>query len=164
MAVYFDAKHTSIREADRVWLKLTKGTDVGYRLPNMSVLDPRKIGPFKVKRRVGKVAFEIDLFSYIKIHPVISCIHLEFAQEDELRRFAPLPPILVEGEERFIIDRILRKEQRRQRGDKTRRTYYRVRWQGYEPEEDSWIEASELRDQVPKLIQDFDRAQRKSSS
>jgi Chromo (CHRromatin Organisation MOdifier) domain len=53
---------------------------------------------------------------------------------------------MVKGEERYIIDRILRKEQRRQPGDKVRRTYYRIRWQGYQPDEDSWIKALELRE------------------
>lgn len=68
-------------KADYVWLKLAKGIDVGYRLPNMLALDVRKIRPFKIKRRVGKVAFELDLPSYLRMHPVISCIHLEPADK-----------------------------------------------------------------------------------
>jgi hypothetical protein len=77
---------------------------------------------------------------------VISCIHLEPANKQYLRRQTPPPPLMVKGEERYIIDRILRKEQRRQPGDKVRRTYYRIRWQGYQPDEDSWIKALELRE------------------
>ncbi|ETI22354.1 hypothetical protein G647_06428 [Cladophialophora carrionii CBS 160.54] len=69
----------------------------------MSVLNPRKIGPFKVKRRVGKVAFELELPEHIKIHPTISCVHLKPALPDEYRRHQPPPPIEVDGEERFII-------------------------------------------------------------
>jgi hypothetical protein len=101
---------------------------MGYRLPKMSALNVHKIGPFKVKRRVGKVAFELKLPTYLYIYPVISCIHLEPADKQYLKRQTPPSPLIMEGEERYIIDRILRKEQRRQPGDKVRRTYYRIRW------------------------------------
>ena len=58
-------------------LKLAIETKVGYRLLNISALDVRKIGPFKVKRRIGKVAFELNLPLYIKIYLVISYVYLE---------------------------------------------------------------------------------------
>jgi hypothetical protein len=119
MAKYFDSKHTPIKEADQVWLKLAKGTDIGYRLPNMSALDVKKIGPFPVKRRMGKVAFELDLPEHLNIHPVISCVHLEPARPEHFDRLPPPPPLVVDGEERYVIDRILKKEQRRQLVDKS---------------------------------------------
>lgn len=159
MAKYFDNRHTPIKAMDRVWLKLARGTRTGYRLPNVSDLDVIKAGPFTVKRKVGKVAFELDLPESFKIHPVISCIHLEPTREDPFDRQAPPPPpVVVEGEERYLIDRILKKEQRRQPGDRARRVYYRVRWQGYGPKDDSWIEESELADQVPEMVEDFERS------
>lgn len=162
MARYFDSGHTpvNIKKEDKVWLKLARGVQHGYRLPNMSDLNVIKAGPYKVKRRIGKVAFELELPDHIKIHPVVSCIHLEVCNEDLYDRRVPAPPpIIVEGEERYLIDRILKKEQRRQPGTKGRRTYYRVRWQGYRPSNDSWIEEGELREQVPQLVEDFDRQQ-----
>jgi hypothetical protein len=45
----------------------------------MSVLDIKKIGPFLVKRRIGKVVFELDLPDYLKIYLVIFYIYLESA-------------------------------------------------------------------------------------
>ena len=156
MEVWFNRKHTPVRDADMVWLKLAKGTNVGYRLPNMSSIDVNKIGPFKVKRRIGSVAFELELPVHLKIHPVISCIHLEPALEDPLDRTAPpLPPLTIDGEERYIIDRIVRKERRRERGDRELKIYYKIRWQGYSPHEDSWIEEEELRSQVPELVDTY---------
>jgi hypothetical protein len=79
---------------DQVWLKLAKSTDLGYHLPSMPALDVKKIGPFPIKREVGKVAFELDLPEYPKIHPVISCVHLEPALPHSQ---TPPPPLTVEG-------------------------------------------------------------------
>jgi hypothetical protein len=156
MTKYYDAKHTRIKDTDQVWLKLAKGTDVGYRLPHMSALDVRKVGPFPIKRRIGKVAFELELPDYLKIHPVISCVHLEPALPEHLNARPPPPPLTTEEGEKYSIDRIVRKEQRRKPGDKSRRTYYRVRWQGYGPNEDTWESADDLQEQVPELVRAFE--------
>ncbi|RMZ86659.1 hypothetical protein DV736_g6115, partial [Chaetothyriales sp. CBS 134916] len=150
MAIYFDRKHTPFRQADLVYLRLAKGVNIGYKLPNMSVLDVNKVGPFRVKRKVSNVAFELELPPDMGIHPVISCIHLEPANETHLKKAPPPPPIVVGNEERWIIDRLLRKERRGQE------TYYKIRWQGYGPAEDSWEEEQELRSQVPELVDAFE--------
>jgi hypothetical protein len=69
------------------------------RLPHISVPGPRKIGPFRVKRRTG----EHQLPAHIKSHPIISCVHLEAALPNEDRRHQPPPPpVQVNSEERFI--------------------------------------------------------------
>ena len=75
----------------------------------------------------------------------------------------PPPPLITEEGEKYLIDRIIRKEQRRKSGDKTRRTYYRVRWQGYGPNEDTWESADDLREQVPELLQAFEASLTPSS-
>lgn len=135
-----------------MWLKLAKGTDLGYRLPSMSALDVKKIGPFPIKRKVGKVAFELDLSEYLKIQPVTSYMHLEPALPEHLDSQTPQPPLTVEGEERYLLDRIIRKEQQRRPGDRTRQTYYRMRWLCYGPDEDTWESADQLLEQVLELV------------
>ena len=110
MAQYFDSRHTPIKPADKVWLKLAHGTQIGYRLPHSTALDVIKTGPFVVKKRVGMHAYELELPPHMKIHPVISVIHLEPALDDPYERTsAPPGPVIVGGEERYNVDRILKK-------------------------------------------------------
>ncbi|RMZ85683.1 hypothetical protein DV736_g6568, partial [Chaetothyriales sp. CBS 134916] len=71
-------------------------------------------------------------------------------------RAPPPPPVIIDGEQRWIVDRIVRKEQRRQKRDKQRRPYYRVRWQGFGPEDDTWVEEQELREQIPEIVDAFE--------
>jgi len=69
-------------------------------LPNMTTLDVRKIGPFRVKHRVGNAAFELELPSHIKVHLIVSCVYIESAQPAPFKHPPPPPPIEVVGEER----------------------------------------------------------------
>jgi len=80
MAV-FRSKHAQIKDTDHAWLKLAKGTDLGYRLPSMPA-------------------------------------HLEPSLPEYLDSQTSQPTLTVEGEERYILDRYIRKEQQRRPGDR----------------------------------------------
>ena len=77
MAEYYDKKHSQTKPADSVYLKVVRSVDKGYRILNSTTLDPIKIGPFKVISKVRKLAYKLNLPPHIKIHPVVSVIHLE---------------------------------------------------------------------------------------
>lgn len=55
---------------------------------------------------------------------------------------------MVDGTEEFEIDRIVRSRK------KGRSVEYLVRWAGYGPEEDSWLQASDLA-HAPDILSDF---------
>ena len=156
MAQYYDARHSEIKPSDKVWLKLAKGTAKGYRLPHTTAIDPIRVGPFAVKEKINDVAYKLHLPTHIKIHPVISIIHLEPANEDIYNRQRALPgPILVEDEQKYIIDRIVDRQQRQIPGSRRKGLYYRVRWKGYQPKDDTWESEQDLQLQVPELIESF---------
>ena len=77
MAEYYDKKHSKTKPADSVYLKVVRGVDKGYRIPNSTTLDPIKIGPFEVISKVSKLAYKLNLPPHIKVYPVVSVIHLE---------------------------------------------------------------------------------------
>ena len=63
------------------------------------------------------------------------------ANDDEMfpgRRLQELPPVVVDGEEEYVVDRIV-DQQRRGRG-----MQYRVCWRGYSIGDDTWLPKSQL--------------------
>ena len=94
----------------------------------------------------------------MKIHPVVSIIHLEPALDDPYKRAAPKPPpITIDGEDRYIIDRILQKQLRKVAGKKDKIVHYKIRWQGYSAKDDQWIPREELMEQIPDMVEEFDK-------
>ena len=93
-----------------VWLRLARGTQHGYRLLNMSDLDIIRAGLYQIKRKIGKVAFELELPDNIKIHLIISYIYLDFYHKDPYNCQNPAPaPIIIENKKWYLINRILKK-------------------------------------------------------
>ena len=102
MKQYYDATHTPkyFKEGDMVHLRLHKG----YHVPGIKSkkIGPQLVGPFRIAKRVGTLAYQLDLPPNMRIHSVISIAHLEPATnpEDNPYRRRRLPtPVVVEGEE-----------------------------------------------------------------
>lgn len=86
MTIYYDKKHSQVRVGDMAYIKLTTTLGKGYRIPYASTLDATKVGPFKVIGDIDRLAFRLELPAHMKIHPVISVVHLEPASPDPYNR------------------------------------------------------------------------------
>ena len=108
--------------------------NVRLKSPGAKKLLPKWIGPYKVTHKIGKVAYQLDLPSNLKIHDVfhVSLLH-PYLSDGTVQ---PPPPILIEGEEEFEVDRILDHRDKRLRKGTTRE--YLVKWTGYGPEHHTW--------------------------
>jgi hypothetical protein len=74
-----------LRESDLVYLlrrniKTTRPSDK---------LDSKKIGPFKIKRNIRDISFELKLFPIIRIHPIFHISLLEPVHPNTPERLAP---------------------------------------------------------------------------
>jgi len=105
-------------------------------LPGGDKLGPLFDGPHKVKRRIGAVAYELDLPTHVKLHPVFHVSMLE-----PFHRATAFPaahrevnpgPVDVNGEPEWIVHGIRGK--RKLRGE----TRWLIRWKGYSPLSDTW--------------------------
>jgi len=103
-------------------------------------LAAKYLGPFQVEQVISSVAYKLRLPSALKIHPVFHVSLLQpWHTQSELPHPAMLsrPPPVDAEEDRFYVDKLLDKRQRK-RG-RGRSIEYLVRWRGYGPEDDMWI-------------------------
>jgi hypothetical protein len=88
MSLYHDKKHKpiSFTVGQKAYINLQRDIGKpGYKIPNDSVarkLGPQRVGPFSILRKIGSLAYELDIPDKWKIHPVISVSHLEPAKTD----------------------------------------------------------------------------------
>jgi RNase H-like domain found in reverse transcriptase/Reverse transcriptase (RNA-dependent DNA polymerase)/Chromo (CHRromatin Organisation MOdifier) domain/Integrase zinc binding domain len=160
---YYDQRHRQIEfnVGDEVYLRLHKG----YYLPGHP---PRKYsqqrhGPWKIKRRVGRLAYEIDLPDTMKIHPVISVAHLSPAAEgiDPFHRTPPPPGPLEEddtdtdGEQGklYLVEYVVKDRPHKKSKRKDAKEYL-VKWKGWGHEWNQWKTERQLR-HCKELIDEY---------
>jgi len=106
-------------------------------------LMPKYVGPFKVLKRIGQVAYKLELPTTMKCHPVFHVSLLHKWHKDGRQQPHP-PPLHVSDEDGTWcqIDAILdHKKVKRGRKQVDR---YLVKWTGFGPEHNEWRDASEV--------------------
>jgi hypothetical protein len=159
----YDARHRPLEfgEGEEVYLRLHKG----YHLPGnpSRKLSQQRTGPFVVKRRVGRLAYELDLPANMGIHPVISVAHLAPTPDgkDPFDRDAPPPGPVCESQssasessnpepgEDYEVEAVVK--HRPGRGGKYS---YLIKWKGYANHHNVWKTAQQLR-HSQKLIDEY---------
>ncbi|KAI2646964.1 Transposon Tf2-9 polyprotein [Labeo rohita] len=132
-----------------VWLSTR---DLRLRLPCRK-LSPRYVGPFKIVKQITPVSFRLELPDDYRISPTFHVSLLKPAGDpegvedlDEAASQGP-PPVVNGSEEVYRVNTIL--DSRRRRGQ----LQYLVDWEGYGPEERSWVASGDILD--PSLTTDF---------
>ena len=116
-------------------------------------LSPRYVGPFKINKQITPVSFRLELPNNYRISPTfhVSLLKLAAGPVEEERELADgaqgSPPIVIDGEETYQVHDILNS---RRRGGTLQ---YLVDWEGYGPEERSWVNRADILD--PNLLQKF---------
>jgi hypothetical protein len=130
-------------------------------------LMPRFIGPFPVKRIISSVAYELELPTTMKIHPVFHISKLKILKlrssssipslsDDFEHDHSRPPPELIneDGEEEWEVEKIVKHRTVKQKNNK-QRIEYLVIWKGYPEWEMTWEPASHLK-RASKAIAEYE--------
>ena len=83
-------KAPEFKTNDKVWLN----SSLVLRNENKK-LKPRKLGPFKIIKKVSPVTYELKLPKKYRIHPIVHVSELEPYYEDNFERNQPPPPPII---------------------------------------------------------------------
>lgn len=155
---YYDGTHQAmfLAPGEKAYIWLHQGYTVsGLRSRKSS---QQMMGSFTVKRKVGRLAYKLDLPANWKVHPVISIAHLEPAPagEDPFNRPLQEHPesLEVDGKtDHWEIERLLNiRVTRKGRGQKIQ---YLVKWRGWGYEYNEWYNLADLQNAL-ELVQECD--------
>ncbi len=123
--------------------------DLQLRLPSRK-LTPRNVGPFKILKQINPVTYHLELPTNYRISPSFHVFLLKPvhpASDPNTSVPEPPPPLEIDVAHVSSVNKIL---DSCHRGGQLK---YLVDWEGYGPEERSWVASREILD--PSLIQEF---------
>ena len=113
----------------------------------MEKLKPRFYGPYQILRRIGEVAYELELPECSKIHNVFHVSRLKKVLGQHVIPSNELPPLDNEGKLALHLEIILDKRERKLRNRTI--TEYLVKWKQLPNEDATWE-----KEEVLKLLED----------
>ena len=121
-------------------------------------MSPRFYGPFLILRKIGTVAYHLELLAWSFIHPVFHVSQLKLKLGRAIIPIAYLPPVnhqgIIQPEPEELLER------------RSKKVHYKavvkllIRWQGQLPEEATWESFHHLKSSYPYLVGKLFRTRR----
>jgi hypothetical protein len=121
---------------DLVYLRLQPYHQTPIKKNGVEKIKPHFYGPYKVSRRIGEVAFEIELPSGRKIHNVFHVSCFKNALGQQVIVIEELPPLDEEGQLILFPGYVLEVREKRLRNKSIKE--YLIQWKNLPIEYASW--------------------------
>jgi hypothetical protein len=140
----------SFEVGDFVYLRLQPYRQTSIKKNGVEKLKPRFYGTYRMSRRIGKVAYEIELPSSRKIHDVfhVSCLKKELGQQVTVTE--ELPPLDEEDHLILILEDVLEVREKRLRNKSIKEIL--IKWKNLPIEDASWEGEQVLRRMESELL------------
>ena len=109
---YIDRKRAEVNEYKVEDLVILSTKDLKYQMIERRTekLTERFVGPYKIKKIILTNAVELKLPATIKIHSVVNVSRIQkYVEQMEEQRKEQSAPVIIEGEEKQEVERILNK-------------------------------------------------------
>lgn len=140
-------KTPAFKQGERIWLS-TK--DI-RNIQGCNKLNNKLIGPYKIIKQINPVTYKLLLPRHLRIHPIFHVFLLKRyvtgPLDDDNNHEQPPEPRIIDNQPVYTINKILKSR------IKEKRIEYLIDWEGYSPEEQSWVPARDILD--PQLKQAF---------
>ena len=103
----------SFEVGDLVYLRLQPYRQTSIKRSRAEKLHPHFFGPYRVSKRIGAIAYELDLPQGSKIHNVFHVSCLKKALGKHVRPIEALPPMDEEGQLVLIPEEVLEVKEKR---------------------------------------------------
>ena len=123
MIIQFDKKHKSFDMTNKIYLKMIKIKQSDYSIFKSSSFIAKKLKSFVIKRKVNSLTYEFDFSFKMKMHFVISMIHLKQVKKNFYEKKAVVSKIfdsesiLIQKKSYYVIEKILNKESKNDLSD-----------------------------------------------
>jgi hypothetical protein len=119
-----------------VFLRLQPYRQSSLKKSGVEKLKPRFYGPYRIMRRVGEVAYELEIPKGRNIHNVfhVSCLKKKMGQF--ISTSEELPPLDEEGQLELVLEEVLEFRERKLRSRVIRECL--IRWRGLPVEDATW--------------------------
>jgi len=156
MRKYANRKRSDVDEYKVGDLVMLSTKDLKYQMVGRRTekLTERFVGPYKIKEIVSLNVVKLELPSIVRIHLVVNVSRIcRYIGQVEEQKKEQLAPVIIKGEEEWEVERILNKQQVREKNK------YLVRWKGFTAEFNTW-EGWENLENAKEVIEEFEKEYR----